>query len=249
MSFYSDNRTCSFKTRLVDPISLDPNFNWEVSLAEIQYPVSWINVKSGNNKVEFTVSKRKADGETEYATYDYYVTPGAYFNIQQLNAELQRARDSWITSFPNARFSMAVNAETRMTEITGTDVRLTFVGKDVADVLGYVADDDSGWMMPNAKSESSKIARFLQDFTAIYCYSDIVSLQNVGDTRAPLLRIVPVTGKVGHVVYHSFDSPTYLKVSRTVFQSIGVELRQDSGEYVQFEYGKVVLVLHFRKSI
>ena len=83
----------------------------------------------------------------------------------------------------------------------------------------------------------------------MYCYSDIVDYQYVGDTRAQLLRIVPVTGRSGQVVYHHFDSPIYVKVNRVAFQAIEIEIRQDTGALVQFSYGKVVMVLHFRKAI
>ena len=245
-SYYPENRTSSFKTRLIDPIRLDPSSAWEVALTEIQYPVSWINVRSDNNKVEMYVVKGDTEHGQTYFMSEFFVTPGAYMNVQQLNAEMQRGRDAWVDTYPQSRFSITMNEETRKTTLTCKNMKFVFVGKDVADVLGFEHDADTGW---EDRIESTKVALFLQDFSAMYCYSDIVEFQYVGDTRAQLLRIVPVTGRTGQVVYHHFDSPIYVKVSRTVIQSIETEIRQDTGSLVQFSYGKVVLVLHFRKAI
>jgi hypothetical protein len=51
-----------------------------------QYPVSWVNVRAGNNTVEFYLSKRESD--SKYQKVVFSVTPGAYLNVQQLNAEM-----------------------------------------------------------------------------------------------------------------------------------------------------------------
>jgi hypothetical protein len=139
-----------------------------------------------------------------------------------------------------------MDEESRRSIITCKNVKIAFTGKDVARVLGFGSDEDTAWA---ERIESTNVAQFLQDFSALYCYSDIVEFQYVGDTRAQLLRIVPVSGRTGQVVYHHFDSPIYLKVTRSVIQSIEVEIRQDTGALVEFSYGKVVLVLHFRKAI
>jgi hypothetical protein len=243
-SWYPDNRTSSFKTRLVDPVVLDTSSAWEVALTEIQYPVSWINVRSGHNAVEFYVVK--GDGDPSYFMSEYLITPGAYLNVQQLNAEMQLARAAWQDLYPASRFTITMDEESRKTVVAAAGMKMVFKGMDVADVLGFEHDTDTGW---EDRVVSPNMALFLQDFSAMYCYSDIVDYQYVGDTRAQLLRIVPVSGRSGQVVYHHFDSPIYVKVIRSTFQSIEIEIRQDTGALVQFSYGKVVLVLHFRKAI
>lgn len=261
---YYDNTTSHFTTRLLDPISLDPAYNWEVALTELQYPISWINIRDGHNRVDIRVSKqidssednRLADSEkgalpyrpySQYSDFmEYFVKPGAYFNVQQLNSEFQNAYDLWKRQFPKATLEVGVDSVTRKGIVKANDLEVVFKGDDVARVLGFKVDTGNGWLSEYTSTERS---RFMQDFTAIFCYSDIVEMQNVGDTRARLLRIVPVTGTVGQVVYHTFDTPTYLKISRTVFQSIEIELRDDTGDYVQFEYGKVIATMHLRKSI
>ncbi|GFY17712.1 uncharacterized protein TNCV_1074471 [Trichonephila clavipes] len=69
---------------------------------------------------------------------------------------------------------------------------------------------------------------------------------NCGDTQAPLLRIVRTKGKDGETISQYYDRPQYLPLVRHSFQTIQSELRLNSGDFVPFERGKVIIVLHFR---
>ncbi|GFX55787.1 uncharacterized transposon-derived protein F54H12.3 [Trichonephila clavipes] len=82
--------------------------------------------------------------------------------------------------------------------------------------------------------------------TIFYVYSDLISPQIVGDTQAPLLRIVRTKGKDGATISQCYDRPQYLPLVRHSFQTIQSELRLNSGGFVPFERGKVIIVLHFR---
>ena len=84
------------------------------------------------------------------------------------------------------------------------------------------------------------------DFPFFYVYSDIVTAQIVGDVQVPLLRIVKVEGRDGEIISRHYDRPQYLPVARQSFQTVNVELRLNSGDFVPFERGKVIVVLHFR---
>lgn len=46
-----------------------------------------------------------------------------------------------------------------------------------------------------------------EDSKSVYIYSDLVSARPVGDTMAPLLRIVPMSDKKQEVVHYSFAKP------------------------------------------
>jgi len=80
--------------------------------------------------------------------------------------------------------------------------------------------------------------------TGLYC--DIIQPQYVGDALVPLLWIVTVEGKDGQQVNKSFLHPQYVPVSRKQFQTIEVNIKRDIGETVPFEFGRVLLTLHFR---
>ena len=50
LSFFLQNNLTSFNTKLAKSIIPDDH-NWEVALAEISFPKSWINVIEGENKI------------------------------------------------------------------------------------------------------------------------------------------------------------------------------------------------------
>ena len=94
----------------------------------------------------------------------------------------------------------------------------------------------------------SKTSTAEHSFHDLYVYCDIIQSQYVGDALVPLLRIVPVEGKDGQRISKSFVCPQYVPVSRKQFESIEVNIKRDTGETVPFEFGRVLLTLHFRQS-
>ena len=85
-------------------------------------------------------------------------------------------------------------------------------------------------------------------FHDLYVYCDIIQSQYVGDALVPLLRIVPVEGKDGERISKSFIRPQYVPVSGRQFETIEVNIKPDTGEFVPFEFKRVLLTLHFRHS-
>ena len=85
-------------------------------------------------------------------------------------------------------------------------------------------------------------------FHDLFIYCDLIQSQYVGDALVPLLRIVPVEGKVGERASKSFLRPQYLPVSRKQFETVEVDMKTDTGESVPSEFGRVLLTLHFRQS-
>ena len=53
MQYFPDNKTSNFLTKLPRTLQLDGE--WEVGLAEIDYPHTWYNIHEGNNYVEIYV--------------------------------------------------------------------------------------------------------------------------------------------------------------------------------------------------
>lgn len=82
----------------------------------------------------------------------------------------------------------------------------------------------------------------------IYVYTDIAENVPVGDTSAPLLRIVNAEGKHGQQIHKYYDRPRYLPLQKKHFDSVIIDIRDDTGRNVPFEYGKVVVILHLRQA-
>ncbi|GFS50418.1 uncharacterized protein TNCV_2022351 [Trichonephila clavipes] len=99
----------------------------------------------------------------------------------------------------------------------------------------------------NAVQGSSLHLENLGEF--FYVYSDLISPQIVGDTQAPLLRIVRTKGKDGETISQYYDRPQYLPLVRHSFQTIQSELRLNSGDFVPFERGQIGSGLTHYKGI
>ncbi|GFU09693.1 uncharacterized protein F54H12.2 [Trichonephila clavipes] len=83
--------------------------------------------------------------------------------------------------------------------------------------------------------KSEFVADAWSNFSVFYVYSDLILPQIVGDTQAPLLRIVRTKGKDGETISQYCDRPQYLPLVRHSFQTIQSELRLNSGDFVPFE--------------
>ena len=87
----------------------------------------------------------------------------------------------------------------------------------------------------------------LRTTKTLYCYSDIIDNDLVGDTLVPLLRTVEVSGEHGEFVHMPFDKPYYKRVTRSVIPSIEIQLNSETGEEVKFTSGEVECTLNFRR--
>ena len=89
----------------------------------------------------------------------------------------------------------------------------------------------------------------LSTITSIYTYCDIIQPQIVGDTSAQLLRSIPIEGKYGDIITKTFTKIQYVPVQRKSFGDVKIILRNDTGDPVPFERGKLIATLHFRAYI
>ena len=95
--------------------------------------------------------------------------------------------------------------------------------------------------------EANDVVNLTQGFDTLYLYTDIVESRIVGDTLAPLLRALPISGRHGDRVSARFTNVHNVPLLRSNFTSIEVDIRNDMGRRVPFEYGRVTVTLHFRR--
>jgi hypothetical protein len=82
----------------------------------------------------------------------------------------------------------------------------------------------------------------------LYVYCDIASFTLVGDTKVPLLRVCDTDGKYGLTVQKTFTHPHYVPLGRREFETIEININNELGQPVAFEFGKAVVTLHFRRK-
>lgn len=94
------------------------------------------------------------------------------------------------------------------------------------------------------------IADVNRGLNSMYIYSPIVQSQFVGDTLAPLLRVIPLDEgeEFGQHVNHQFNNIYYLPLVTSFLDDIEVYIKDEAGDDMHFEIGRVVVVLHFKKT-
>lgn len=237
-SYFPNNTLTNFKTHLQKPLRLEHG-EWEVGLSEIQYPRSWMTLRSlEETQIDILERKHwdphKEDWDqdltmTVYLHRGYYA--GAADLVTELNKKLSgKATFQWIQE---KRQVMAANAK-------GFVVRLS---DTVTKLLGlpwrtfYTCHRTAGEPLVNIK----------RDLESLFVYCDLVEHQIVGDTMVPLLRIVPVRGKMGDYVTKTYENVHYVPASGGHVQTVEIDIRDDSGRPIPFESGRVIVVLHLRK--
>ncbi|KAJ8032371.1 hypothetical protein HOLleu_25885 [Holothuria leucospilota] len=82
----------------------------------------------------------------------------------------------------------------------------------------------------------------------LFVYTDIIENQLVGDSSAPLLRTIPVAGSFGTVVDIECQKREYHPVVSNLIPTIEIDIRDETGNPIAFNSGRVIVTLHFRQK-
>ena len=224
MDHFPDNATTNYTVKLPKHISLKGA--WEVALTEIQYPFSWYNVIDSKNLL--VAEDREGRRSVVKIPQGYY----SDFELFLKTIKLCGLPESMRLSHGNISRKVTVS----MTQ--GGKLHF-FTG--LAEILGFFPNTviDKSTRAPNMAN--------LQNISSLYVYCDLVDAQLVGDTHAPLLRIVNVEGKHGEMIRHTFHTPYFLPLRSQEIETVEVYIRDETGSKVPFQGGKVIVTLAFRK--
>jgi hypothetical protein len=137
----------------------------------------------------------------------------------------------------------SVNDITKKVTLTIQDKTKIWITEELSVILGFAGRK----LFEGPLSiESSQVCDMNRGFYSIYCYCSLVEPVFVGDVRVPLLRIIPIKGQYGETITQSYNMPQYMPVNTSNFDTLEINLRDDTGRAVPFERGKVVVTLHFR---
>ena len=120
------------------------------------------------------------------------------------------------------------------------DVTVTF-SDELASLLGF----EKKYYTEIGEYTSENVAN-IDTVNAIYVYCDVIEHRTVGHTLAPLLTVLPVTGKSGAYVSKRYDKIQYHPVLKKNFSDIHISLRDDQAKRIRFRKGKVIVTLHLR---
>ena len=120
------------------------------------------------------------------------------------------------------------------------DVMVTF-SEQLASLLGFQKK-----YYPEMGEYTLENVANVDTVNAIYVYCDVIEHRTVGQTLAPLLAVLPVTGKSGAYVSKRYDKIQYHPVLKKNFSDIHISLHDDQAKRIRFCKGKVIVTLHLR---
>ena len=116
---------------------------------------------------------------------------------------------------------------------------------DLKDILGFSRNEYSGKGNHQAEVEVS----FTRRIDYLYIYSNISEPCRIGDTKAPLLAVIPFNPKPCRIVTEkSFKIPMYVPVLYKHISQIDIAIHDGSGKLIPFHEDAVTtLRLNFRR--
>lgn len=232
LEYFPDNTLTKFKVKLPESIRFEGT-PMEVGLSELHFPHTWNNITGGRLYFDHpgTLGWRVCN-----------LLDGHYDTVPQLIDQVQSAINESLLNNDPEQFKFIYNSLTRKVTIQVLGIHKLMLVDPVASILGF---------KHSTLIETTTTAPLVGDvniITGLYVYTNIVSAQVVGDTNVPLLRTVPVEGRVGETVVKSYDRPHYLPVSVKHFDTVEINITDHTGTPVPFESGRVIVKLHFRPT-
>ena len=181
------------------------------------------------------------------------IPTGNYMSPKYLVEEMQASINKFekgILKHVNAYVSITYDALSQRLIVSAQNerqVRIIFPNQ-FAHILG-LDPTMNGKPIGNEENMFKFNVNLHNNFRSLYVYSGIASFTFIGDTVAPLLRIVPFShnSKTGYV-YKEFKTLHYVSVSKSVVDQVHITIKTENGSVVPFITGKTILKLHFRRK-
>ena len=258
MEIYPENKLSNYTTNIPNEIKVDPS-KWEVALQEIQFPHTWFNIRKGHNKIHkiyYELSLEENIGIVESYPDDIIpvdsnqmireikIPHGNYEQIEHLIEKLNKKEKEDPHPFTYRYEKHSGKVIIKMPSRCG----ISFGKSDIARCLGFKQEKEfkhnreEGFIQVESDTIISK-----NPIHSVYLYTDIIENQYVGDYKVPLLRVIPVRAKFNEINWMHYDKPHFLRLSRENIDDIEINIRDETGEFVSFESGKVIVTLVFRR--
>ena len=119
----------------------------------------------------------------------------------------------------------------------------------LAQMLGF---DENTTYDGHAEHRAKLPMNLTGNVNLIYVYCDLLEQVLVGDTKAPLLRIVSrstdMTSSLDYIEHESFNPVQYVPLQKKFFDTVEIQLMTDQGQPMPFVDGKSIVVLKFRRA-
>lgn len=244
---FPENTQSSYRVHL--PHSIELHGKWEVGLTEVQYTHSWYNVKQ---RMELKLDIN--DNEINHQRRKLYLNEGYYKSIEEicttLNETIKKEMDLDKIQFNfnllNEKVTLVIEKSDHVLGSDSQEMKVT-VSKNLCELLGFQTRGNRRVFTDTETGEYS--ADLNQGVYGIFVYCDIVEPHIVGHMKVPLLRILPIDSQEkGTVVTKTYEHIQYFPVSKNQFNSVEINIKDDTNENLAFQKGKSVVTLHLRKK-
>jgi len=276
MKYYPSNTAAHFTTKLENGISLSGDWEvglieihyphtWNNITSDDCEFIYWQESKKYSDGLHWPGDQKTIQLPTGYYENMHDIVYAVNTNIQEFAVEHKLDKYSHfkydtITKTLKGEINLGagVRFSTALCFILGIDERqnpiynLNFGKYDAEENEEYYKEHyeefNKVWdEVPDVEWESEYIGDINPAFSSIHVYCNILSHVPVGDTTAPLLRIVHIEGKNGDNVHIMYENAVYVPLQQKSFDSIEIDIRGDTGNAIPFEYGKSFVLLHFRQ--
>ena len=233
MDYFPETRLTHFTTRL--PQMMDLDGSWEIGLADIQYPHNWYNMKKGEAWVHEHVYLEL----NQLQTHTFQLPAGYYPSPKRILKAIEGKKHRTPL---NKKFDIGMNEiDHKIGIAVKKDCQVT-ISPLIQHMLGFKLA-----IFPKGDHVADWVADISRGLHSLYVYCPLVEPRMVGDAQVPLLRIAPVEGRDAEMVTRIFDPVQYCPLVLRRFQTVEIDIRDDTGVKIPFERGRVVVSLHCRK--
>jgi hypothetical protein len=251
MKYYPNNTLTSFVTRLQKTITLSGD--WEVALSEFHFPRSWYTIKRGgvifSTQCDDYVSSDVVRNPSSSITI---LLPGGYYDtitdlVSEMNSGIRRVLGG-LSKIPESLYPVVkYNEVSKKVAVALPRKSSVQLPEPLKLMLGIGTTSLNNRTDGPVTRYGSEVGDVNGGIHGLYVYCDLAESVPVGDVEAPLLRVVSAKGKNGEMQQRNFDQLSYIPVQKKNFDSVEIFIRDDLGNPIPFESGKLLVTLHFRR--
>ena len=176
----------------------------------------------------------------------YYLEPGLYPSI----TDILEAMKTLVQEKHNDSDSCIRDKVSRRTQkveiyLANKGSGLAFFRMDLGHIFGSNVGNDIGVMLRGKGPHKPEIAYYICRIYSLIIHTDLIEYNNVGETKAPMLRFFPFISKLktGDIIttgqymnYQTFGNFKLRPHLKIFFHSIHIDLRDRSVEMIPFVF-------------
>ena len=234
--------------------------NWEVALTEIHIPITFQHISENPSEREVWVSTDSIltlTNEVELSknsSIESLIQPGVFPDVNSLIDEINSLK----CTSSHLKLELGRGGFVTISRICGSECgaprhQIRFSAK-LKKILGFESEyAESVCVVENKKPlkghRPANLANALPSNMMVY--SDILEPLVTGDVQTRLLRMVSLdihNYSYGCTRVKCFSPAMYLPLLLNTFQTIELDIRDQLGKPLPFDYGTLTAILHFKRT-